>query len=281
MSDTLTDRASLVSAVEATSGGPLTGRVALVTGGSRGIGFACAAELGRLGADVVITATSRETADRGRAELREAGVGSIDAHVADVRDTPQIDALFTAINAAHGRCDVLVNNAGIGGMTLIQNTSDELWYRFIDTNLNGPFRVTRAWLRHSGAPERGWGRIINISSTAGKQAAPLGLAYSASKHGLIGFTKTLAADLAGSGITVNAVCPGLVDTDLSSDIIDQLAEAKSMTREEAAAMRDRLVPIGRHLRPGEVARMVGFLAVPDAEGITGQALNVCGGLGSY
>jgi ketoreductase len=107
------------------------------------------------------------------------------------------------------------------------------------------------------------------------------LAYSASKHGLVGMTRTLAADLAGTGITVNAVCPGLVDTDLSTGIIDQLSEAKSITPEEVLRMRNRLVPIGRHLRPGEVARMVGFLAVPEAEAITGQAFNVCGGMGVY
>jgi ketoreductase len=260
---------------------PLAGKVALVTGGSRGIGLACAAELGRLGAAVVITATSRQNADRAAAELRESGVRQVEGRSADVRDSRQIDALFDAVIETYERCDVLVNNAGIGGMTLIQDTSDELWQRFIDTNLNGPFRVTRAWMRCSGAPERGWGRIINIASTAGKQAAPFGLAYSASKHGLVGMTRTLAADLKGSGITVNAVCPGLVDTDLSDHVVDQLATTASMTREQALQARNRLVPIGRHLRPNEVARMVGFLAVPQAEGITGQTFNVCGGMGVY
>jgi ketoreductase len=230
---------------------------------------------------VVISATSPENAHHGLAVLRESGVRRVDGHVADVRDQRQIDALFDAIASAHGNCDVLVNNAGIGGMTPIRNTPDELWDRIIDTNLNGAFRVTRAWMLRSGAPERGWGRIINIASTAGKQAAPLGLAYAASKHGLVGMTKTLAADLAGSGITVNAVCPGLVDTDLSTGVIDQLAAAKSMTHEEVLRMRNKLVPIGRHLRPDEVARMVGFLAVPEADGITGQAFNVCGGMGAY
>ncbi|MBW0011401.1 MAG: SDR family NAD(P)-dependent oxidoreductase, partial [Pseudonocardiales bacterium] len=235
-----TDSSTLGCAGDLPSDGPLTGRVALVTGGSRGIGLACAAELGRLGATVVVSATSRETAYKGLAALRESGVHRVDGQVADVRDQEQVDALFDAITSAHGHCDVLVNNAGIGGMTRIQDTPDELWDRIIDTNLNGAFRVTRAWMLRSGASERGWGRIINIASTAGKQAAPLGLAYSASKHGLVGMTRTLAADLAGTGITVNAVCPGLVDTDLSTGVINQLAEAKSMTPEEVLRMRNKL-----------------------------------------
>ncbi|MBV9012433.1 MAG: SDR family NAD(P)-dependent oxidoreductase [Pseudonocardiales bacterium] len=165
MSSMSTDASTLGSASEAPSDGPLIGRVALITGGSRGIGLACAAELGRLGAAVVISGTTPETVHKGLAALRESGVHRVDGQVADVRDQRQIDALFDAITSAHGNCDVLVNNAGIGGMTRIQDTPDELWNRIIDTNLNGAFRVTRAWVLRSGAPERGWGRIINIAST--------------------------------------------------------------------------------------------------------------------
>lgn len=278
---TQTEPTTLERPADQQSNRPLTGRVALVTGGSRGIGLASAAELGRLGATVIISATRSETAQHGVTALRESGVERAEAHVADVRDQADIDRLFDALIDTHGRCDVLVNNAGIGGMTRIQETSDELWNRFVDTNLNGPFRVTRAWMQRSGATERGWGRIINISSTAGKQPAPLGMAYSATKAGLIGMTKTLAADLARTGITVNAVCPGLVESDMSDGVNDQLAAAKSLSLEEVVQLRNNLVPIGRHLRPDEVARMVGFLAVPAADGITGQAMNVCGGLGTY
>jgi NAD(P)-dependent dehydrogenase (short-subunit alcohol dehydrogenase family) len=141
-----TDSLPLRPTGEAPSDGPLTGRVALVTGGSRGIGLACAGELGRLGASVVVSATSPETVHRGLAALRESGVRRVEGQVVDVRDQRQIDELFDAITSAHGHCDVLVNNAGIGGMTPIQSTPDEVWERIIDTNLTGAFRVTRAWM---------------------------------------------------------------------------------------------------------------------------------------
>ncbi|MDX6310625.1 MAG: hypothetical protein QOF44_89, partial [Streptomyces sp.] len=127
MIDMHTDLSTVERASDLSSDGPLSGRVALVTGGSRGIGLACAAELGKLGATVVVSATNPENADQGLAALRESGVRRVEGHVADVRDQRQIDALFDAIACAHGNCDVLVNNAGIGGMTPIQSTSDELW----------------------------------------------------------------------------------------------------------------------------------------------------------
>jgi ketoreductase len=261
--------------------GPLDGRVALVTGGTRGIGRASATELGRLGAAVVITGTSENTVDEGLRALKDAGLARVDGRVVDVREQRSIDAMFDEVIAEHGRVDVLVNNAGVGGGGPTTQISYEVWERLIDINLNGVFRTTRTWLLRSGAKERGWGRVISIASTGGKQGVVLAAAYTASKHGVVGMSKSLAIELAPHGITVNAVCPGFVDTELSQGARARYAAAWSITPEEVLAKQNARFPLGRHVRPGEVARLVGFLAVPEAEAITGQAMNVCGGLGQY
>ena len=179
------------------------------------------------------------------------------------------------------RVDVLVNNAGVGGGGRTTEIPYEVWERLIDINLNGAFRTTRTWLLRSGARERGWGRVINIASTGGKQGVVLAAAYTASKHGVVGMSKSLAIELAPCGITVNAVCPGFVETELSQGARARYAAAWGITAEEVLAKQNARFPLGRHVRPGEVARLVGFLAVPEAEAITGQAMNVCGGLGLY
>jgi ketoreductase len=258
---------------------PLAGKRALVTGGSRGIGFASAVELSRLGGAVTITATSEASLVTGLTELKEEGVEA-DGVVADVREQGQIDALFDRV-LADGPCDILVNNAGVGGGGPTADIPYSVWEELIDVNLNGVFRVTRTWLLRSGARERGWGRIINIASTGGKQGVRLAVAYSASKHGVVGLTKALSFELAPVGITVNAVCPGFVETELSVHARERYAAAYGTTPEEVLRMHNARIPLGRHVLPPEVARMVGFLAVPDAAAITGQALNVCGGLGNY
>lgn len=261
--------------------GPLEGRVALVTGGTRGIGRACASELGMLGASVVITGTSVNSLDSGLRALKDAGLARVGGRVADVRDQASIDALFDEILAEHGRVDVLVNNAGVGGGGRTTEIGYEVWERLIDINLNGVFRTTRTWLLRSGARERGWGRVVNIASTGGKQGVVLAAAYTASKHGVVGLSKSLAIELAPAGITVNAVCPGFVETELSEGARERYAKAWNITAEEVLAKQNARFPLGRHVRPDEVARMVGFLAAPEAEAITGQAMNVCGGLGLY
>lgn len=259
----------------------LTGKVALVTGGSRGIGLACATELGALGADVVITGTSQETLDGGLRALKDAGLGQLSGHLVDVRDQQSIDAMFDSVLADHGKVDVLVNNAGVGGGGWTHQLPYEVWERLIDINLNGAFRTTRTWLLRSGARDRGWGRVINIASTGGKQGVQLAVAYTASKHGVVGLSKSLAIELAPHGITVNAVCPGFTETDLSRGSRERYAAAWDTTPEEVLERQNKRIPLGRHVQPHEVARMVGFLAVPQAEAITGQAINVCGGLGLY
>jgi ketoreductase len=260
---------------------PLEGKVALVTGGTRGIGQASATMLGKLGADVVITGTSQDSVDSGLRDLKDAGVAHVSGAVADVREQGSIDALFDDVLAQNGRVDILLNNAGVGGGGPTADIPYEVWERLIDINLNGAFRMTRTWLLRSGARERRWGRIINIASTGGKQGVVLAAAYTASKHGVVGMAKSLAIELAPYGITVNAVCPGFVETELSQGARSRYAAAWGLTPEEVLAKQNGRFPLGRHIRPDEVARMVGFLAVPEAEAITGQALNVCGGLGLY
>ncbi len=260
---------------------PLSGKIALITGGSRGIGLASATKLGELGADVVITGTSAETLDGGLRALKDAGLARVSGHLADVRDQQSIDELFDGVLADHGKVDVLVNNAGVGGGGRTPQLPYEVWERLIDINLNGVFRTTRAWMLRSGAQDRGWGRVINIASTGGKQGVQLAVAYTASKHGVVGLSKSLAIELAPHGITVNAVCPGFTETDLSRGSRERYAAAWDITPEEVLERQTKRFPLGRYVRPDEVARMVGFLAVPDAEAITGQAINVCGGLGLY
>ncbi|HEY0640403.1 MAG TPA: SDR family oxidoreductase [Pseudonocardiaceae bacterium] len=261
--------------------GPLEGKVALITGGSRGIGLAGATRLGELGATVVITGTSQDTVDGGLRALKDAGLPRISGHRLEVRDQDSVEALFDAVLADHGRVDVLLNNAGVGGGGWTHEIPYETWERLIDINLNGVFRVTRTWLLRGGARDRGWGRVINIASTGGKQGVQLAVAYTASKHGVVGLSKSLAIELAPHGITVNAVCPGFVETDLSLGSRQRYAKAWGITPEEVLDRQNKRFPLGRHVRPDEVARLVGFLADPASEAITGQAINVCGGLGLY
>ncbi|AZM55054.1 ketoacyl reductase [Streptomyces sp. WAC 01529] len=255
-------------------------RVALVTGATSGIGLAVARDLAAKGLNVFICARDEERVGLTVKELREEGL-EVAGTAADVRDPGSVRDLVAAAVAAYGRIDVLVNNAGRSGGGVTADVTDELWFDVINTNLNSVFLVTREVLREGGLRERGWGRVINIASTAGKQGVVLGAPYSASKHGVVGFTKALGNELAPTGITVNAVCPGYVETPMAARVREGYAAAYETTEEAVMAKFTAKIPLGRYSTPEEVAGLVGYLTTDTAASLTSQALNVCGGLGNF
>jgi ketoreductase len=262
--------------------GVFHGRTALITGATGSIGLAIAEQLAKDGLDLILLSRS--------ADKLEAAVKTIDAQkygitvqsfVCDVRHAATVSALLERLASAGTTLYVVVNCAGISGGGLTAQVSDELWNDVIDTNLNGTFYVTRDALRLGLIPKGG--RIINIASTGGKQGVIHGAPYSASKHGMVGFTRSLALELArdGSQVTVNAVCPGFVESEMAERVRSHYA---SIWHTDAAETRRRVedrIPIGRYVEPAEVAALTGYLVSPAADAITGQALNVCGGLGTY
>lgn len=254
--------------------------VALVTGATSGIGLAVAARLARRGARVELCARDGDRLDTTVKELGADG-GQVHGTVCDVRDGDQVRAMVTGLVQRWGPVDVLVNNAGRPGGGATVEIEDELWYDVIDTNLNSVFLVTRAVLAQGGMSERGRGRIISIASTGGKQGVVHAAPYSASKHGVVGFTKALGLELARSGITVNAVCPGFVETPMAAQVRRHYASIWGVSEEETFSRITGRVPIGRYVEPEEVAAMVEYLCSDDAAAVTAQALNVCGGLGNY
>ena len=247
------------------TGKPLEGKVAIVTGGSRGIGAAIAASLAEAGAAVVV---SGRDADRlaGVVMDLEALGGSALAVVGDVGRREDADRLVDAAKQRFGRIDILVNNAGVTRDALLVRMKDEDWDRVLETNLRGAFLTTRAVTKVMIRQKTG-GRVINIASAAGAMGNAGQANYSASKAGLIGLTKALARELAHWSILVNAVAPGLIETDM-------LAAIPVETRK---ALLDQ-VPLGRVGTPREVAEVVRFLAGAGAAYVTGQVIHVNGGL---
>ncbi|BAY13163.1 3-oxoacyl-[acyl-carrier-protein] reductase [Calothrix sp. NIES-2098] len=242
----------------------LRGQVAIVTGASRGIGRAIALELASYGANVIVNyASSGAAADSLVAEITAAG-GQALALQADVSKAEQVDSLFNAVIEKFKRIDILVNNAGITRDTLLLRMKPEDWQAVIDLNLTGVFLCTRA--ASKVMLKQRSGRIINITSVAGLMGNPGQANYSAAKAGVIGFTKTVAKEMASRGITVNAVAPGFIATDMTSNL--------SNTEELL-----KYIPLGRYGQPEEIAGMVRFLAAdPAAAYITGQVFNVDGGM---
>ncbi|TDD76619.1 SDR family NAD(P)-dependent oxidoreductase [Actinomadura rubrisoli] len=253
-------------------------RRAFVSGATSGIGLAVAERLAADGAQVFICARDAEAVARTVKELRDQGADA-DGTACDVRDAGRVREVVEEANAP-APVNVVVNNAGRGGGGPTAQIADELWDDVIATNLTSVFQVTRGFLA-AGLKDAGWGRVINIASTAGKQGVVLGAPYSASKHGVVGFTKALGLELAKSGVTVNAVCPGYVETPMAQGIRKGYADFWGVTEDEVLAKFEAKIPLGRYTTPEEVAGLVGYLAGPSTDAVTAQAINVCGGLGNF
>ncbi|MFD8423602.1 3-oxoacyl-ACP reductase FabG [Streptomyces sp. NPDC059466] len=255
-------------------------RVALITGATSGIGLASARALAAAGHRVFIGARNADNVAETVKTLQDEGVEA-DGSVLDVRDPASAAAFVRAAVDRFGTVDVLVNNAGRSGGGVTADIDDELWTDVIDTNLNSVFRLTREVLNTGGMRHRSRGRIINIASTAGKQGVVLGAPYSASKHGVVGFTKALGNELAPTGITVNAVCPGYVETPMAQRVRAGYAAAYDTSEDAILEKFQAKIPLGRYSTPEEVAGMVAYLASDTAASVTAQAINVCGGLGNF
>jgi len=247
---------------------PLAGRVALVTGAGRGIGAAIASQLAADGAVVAVCDRDPETARATADAVSAAGGGTAVAIGMDVTDPASIKRAVTEVQERLGPIDILVNNAGIDVIAPFLDSTESDWRRVVAVNLEGTIRCTREVV--AGMAERHSGTVISIASDAGKVGSSGEAVYSATKGGIIAFSKTLARELAASGITVNCVCPGPTDTAL----LGQMAEANPRLRESL----ERGIPLRRVAQPEEIAGAVAFLAGPRAAYITGQALSVSGGL---
>jgi NAD(P)-dependent dehydrogenase (short-subunit alcohol dehydrogenase family) len=194
----------------------------------------------------------------------------------DVAKLDSVAQMFATLNTAFGRGpDILVNNAGIAESATLGKTDDELWRRHQSINLDGTFYCMRAALPQM--MERGWGRIINIASIAGKTGAPYIAAYSASKHGVLGLTRSVALEVASKGITVNAICPGYVDTEMTTRGVENITKKTSLTKDQALDSIKKMSPQNRLVTAEEVAALALLLASEDGRGINGQAINVDGG----
>jgi NAD(P)-dependent dehydrogenase (short-subunit alcohol dehydrogenase family) len=250
----------------------IEGRVALVTGGGRGIGRAIALALAKAGAHVAIVARTIPEIEQVAAEVGAFGHKTFFTPL-DLGDRPGIARVAGEVAAALGPIEILVNNAGIHSSAPVDAIEDDDWDAVLSVNLTAPVLLTRACLH--GMYGRGWGRVINVSSVAGKIGLKFGSAYSASKHGLIGFTRSLALEGAKKGVTANAICPSWTETKMMSDAVEVVALHTQRSAVEARKAILRSNPLGRAALPEEVADVAVWLARSPV--ITGQSVHVDGG----
>ena len=248
------------------------GRTVVVTGGSRGIGRAIALSFAQPGAHVVITSRTAEQLEKTAVEIRAKG-GHATVVAMDVTDEESVAQGLGSLHGLVKDVNVLVNNAGVGGGEIVQGSDVARWKRTIDTNLTGMYLVTRQILPLMA---RG-GRIVNLSSVLGRFGVPGYTAYCASKHGVIGFTRALALETVKKKITVNAIAPGWVDTEMAILGMSQGATHAKMSFDEFKEEMIAAVPLKRIIDPDEVAALVKFLCSAEAGAITGQTYNICGG----
>jgi len=256
------------------AGGRLAGKAALITGASRGIGRAIAIRFAEEGADLVLAATNAEKLRETQA-LAEAQGASVTLHTLDVAQRDQVQGMVDAAVAAHGRIDVLVNNAGVYKAARFVDYTPEEFDQVMQVNLYGAFHVMQLCLRQM--LKQGGGKVVNIASTAGKWESPNQAAYNASKHALVGLSRCAALETAAHGITVNAICPGFVETDMIS-AFDSHAEILGVDVEQLRAGLLQRVPMGRMLQPQEIAHLAVYLASSESDGMTGQTITISGGM---
>ena len=255
-------------------------KIAVITGAGRGIGESIAHVFADEGAELILAARTRQQLDR-VADGIKAKNGNATAITCDVSSPVEVEKLAAGVKDKFGRIDILVNNAGISKRSKLLDYDDDTWLEVIRVNLFGVYLCSKAFL--PALEQTGEGRIINVASTAGKTPVPFNTAYSASKHGVLGFTKSLASEVALSGypaITVNAICPFFVETDMFRGPDGYLSQMSKMAGLSEKEIHDKVVGRSlqqRALEPDEVAAMALYLASNEARGVTGQAFNICGG----
>lgn len=253
---------------------PLASKRAIVTGAGKGIGRSIALALAQAGADVAVTARTASDIEQLVGEIKAMGRHAV-AVTCDVTDVEQVQHMATTLLEGLGGLDILVNNAGNAGSHKMLDHPDELWHRMLAINLSSVYYVCKAFL--PTLTEQHSGRIINIASIASRVGGRYIAAYTASKHGVLGLTRALAVEMQSYNITVNAICPGYVDTPMTDASISNMVTRTGMSEEKAREYLAKTSPQNRLISPEEVASAVVFLALESSKGITGQALNIDGG----